>query len=486
MSRAVLPTDEGARVRVTGQSGWFGALRAAVRHYRAQAQSATFRSIIANTASLGGTTIVTAGLGYLFWILAARQLPAAAVGFAGASISAMTLLGTASLLGFGTLLIGELPKHRGREGALVMLGVTISGTVGMTLGSLFAAIAPSLSQELALLGADIGRILLFGLGVGLTSATMVLDQALIGLSRGALQLLRNAVFAAAKLGLLVLASTWMLGADGMTVYGSWVAGNIVSLVGIVAMLGWAHRTRTGTAGQAAPSQAGTFAPSRGSRLRGLGRAALSHHALNLALQAPFLLLPLIATTFLSATTNAYFYIAWVLSGFVFIGPGHLATALYAAAARTPTALAGKVRFTLGLGLLVSVCAIVAIYAAGGFVLGMFGDAYADEALACLRVLVFWSLPLIVKDHYVVLRRLQGRSGSAALVVATAGVLEVVLAAFGAATGGLLGLSLGWLLAGWLQATVMVPTVYRALMGQPLIGQAGAATGTAGLRGEAAR
>jgi len=310
-----------------------------------------------------------------------------------------------------------------------------------------------------------------------------------------MQLLRNAVFAAAKLGMLALASTWVLGADGMSVYGSWVAGNIVSLVGIVAVLGWARRSSTvAHTASPAPAQASTFAASRGSRLRGLGRAALSHHALNLALQAPFLLLPLIATTFLSATTNAYFYIAWVLSGFVFIGPGHLATALYAAAARTPTALAGKVRFTLGLGLLVSVGAIIAIYALGGFVLGMFGAAYADEALACLRVLVFWSLPLIVKDHYVVLCRLQGRSGSAAQVVAAAGVLEVVFAAFGAATGGLLGLSLGWLLAGWLQATVMVPTVYRALMGRPFLsqpgvghpgmGQPGAATGTAGLRSEA--
>jgi O-antigen/teichoic acid export membrane protein len=447
----------------TSQPDLLSRVREHARGYLVQAKTASFRSIIANAASLGGTTLVTAGLGYLFWIMAARNLPASAVGFAGAAISAMTLLGTAGVLGFGTLLIGELPNNVGRERTLVTLGVTISGAVGTALGIAFAVLAPMLSADLAPLGSDAGRVLLFGVGVGLTSVTLVLDQALIGLSRGSFQLVRNTLFAASKLGLLVLAGVWILGAGGMTIYASWVAGNIISLGGVAALLAWVRRS-----GPAVRPTLGTTSLSStlgSGRLRRLGRAALAHHALNLALQAPYLLLPLIATTFLSTTVNAYFYIAWVLAGFVYIGPGHLATALYAAVARAPEELVGKLRFTLGLGLVVSVGAIVVVFASAGLMLGLFGAAYAEEAAWCLRVLSLWALPLLIKDHYVVLCRLQGRSGSAAMVVAAAGVLEVTLAAIGASMDGLFGLSVGWLLAGWLQAVVMVPTVYWAAIGQ---------------------
>ncbi len=435
-----------------------GSIQASVRGWIAQARTDAFRSIIANMGSLVGTTLVTAGLGYLYWILAARQLPVAAVGIAGAAISAMTLLGTAGMLGFGTLLIGELPRHPGRERSLVALGVTVAGVVGTMLGVTFAIVAPALSPALAPLGADVGRMALFGLGVGLTSVTLVLDHALIGLSRGALQLVRNALFAAAKLGALLLASAWVPDADGLTIYGTWVAGNLISLAGLAAIVAWTRRGDKGTGARnerlSAESQ-----PLLNGPLRRLGRAALAHHALNLALQAPYLVLPIVATTLLSAT--AYFYIAWVLAGFVFIGPGHLATALYAAAARTPAALASKVRFTLGLGLLVSIAANAAVFVGAGYLLGMFGEAYAEQAAWSLRVLGLWAFPLIVKDHYVVLRRLEGRAASAAWVVAIAGVLELVMASAGAALGGLSGLCVGWLLAGWLQVIVMLPTVYRA-------------------------
>ena len=67
-----------------------------------------------NAGSLIGTTAVTSGLGFAFWWLAARMFSTEAVGLASAIISTMTLLGSASILGLGTLLIAELPKQRGK------------------------------------------------------------------------------------------------------------------------------------------------------------------------------------------------------------------------------------------------------------------------------------------------------------------------------------------------------------------------------------
>src|SRR5258707_502014 len=73
-------------------------------------------------------------------------------------------------------------------------------------------------------------------------------------------------------------------------------------------------------------------------LRLMGRAALSHHLLNLALQPPSLLLPVFVTVLLSAQLNAAFYIAWMVAGFVFIGPRSLAVVLYAISSREPSSV----------------------------------------------------------------------------------------------------------------------------------------------------
>jgi hypothetical protein len=67
----------------------------------------------------------------------------------------------------------------------------------------------------------------------------------------------------------------------------------------------------------------------------------------------------------------------------------------------------------------------------------------------------------VKEHYVVVCRLQGRLLSGAAWLAAGGALELILAALGAAAANLTGLSLGWVLAVCVEAVMMAPTVYRA-------------------------
>ena len=55
--------------------------------------------------------VLAAALGLVFWILVARLVDAHEIGVAAAAISAQTLLGIVTVLGFGTMLISELPLH---------------------------------------------------------------------------------------------------------------------------------------------------------------------------------------------------------------------------------------------------------------------------------------------------------------------------------------------------------------------------------------
>jgi O-antigen/teichoic acid export membrane protein len=403
-----------------------------------------------NAGSLFGTTAVTSVLGFVFWSVAARLFPAVAVGDAAAYASATMLLGSIASLGLGTLLVAELPRHPGKERSLVVAALAAVGVAGTILAGVVAIIASRLSPQLATLIDSVEDIALFATGVALTAIASVLDQVLVGVLRGGLQFTRNTVFSAAKLVLLVLVGVLALEDDGSGIYATWVVGIAVSLA-LMFVVSAAKRVDL----KGRPDFA---------ILRTLAPAALSHHGLNLTLQAPGLLLPLLVTAVLTSAGNAYFYIAWMTASLFFAGPGALATVLFAVGVRTPGGLETRMRFTIASSLAIAAAANVGLLAGGQFVLGLFGRAYAENAGETLRLFAIAMFPLIVKNHYVAVSRVRGRTGGAAVWLALGGLFELVLAGAGAQLAGLTGVALGWLAAQCVEALLLLPWFVRTVRG----------------------
>ena len=410
-----------------------------------------------NAGSLMAAIVVNSGLGFVFWWLAARTFSPSEVGFAAAAVSAMTLLGTLGVLGLGTLLIGELPRRAEGRGSLITTALSAAGVAGAVLGIAFALLAGVIAPDLAPLGESLGITILFALGASLTAATLVLDQALIGLLRGGLQFLRNALFSLAKLGALAIAVGWS-GATAMTIYGAWVVG---AAIAVAVVLIWLAATAGG------PLR--TLLPHKG-QLRGLGRPAVAHHALNVALQATGQLMPLVVTAILSATANAYFYTAAMVAYLAYIGPVSLATVFYAVGSADAASLVHRLRVTLGLSLVVAVVANATLLLVASPILGLFGESYARAAAVPLQLLGLQAFTFIVREHYVATRRVEGRPASAAPLVLAGSGLKLVLAAVGASAFGLTGLAVGVLIAAGIEALVMGPTVYRVATGRQVVRQ----------------
>ena len=74
---------------------------------------------------------------------------------------------------------------------MIAASLVASMVIGGLLGLLFVAAAPFLSSELGQVGATLIMVITVALGAGLTSASLVIDQAVIGLMRSNLQLVRN-------------------------------------------------------------------------------------------------------------------------------------------------------------------------------------------------------------------------------------------------------------------------------------------------------
>jgi O-antigen/teichoic acid export membrane protein len=403
--------------------------------------------MLVNAGSLVGTTAVTSVLGFAYWWLAARLFPPESVGLASAAISAMMLLGTVGVLGLGTLLTGELPRQPGREWSLISAALIVVGGVGGCIGILFAVVAPLISTDFLPLRASGVDIALFAIGTGLTAVTLVLDQALIGLLRGEIQLWRNTLFASIKLVALFVAGFLLSLITGMTIYTTWLIGNALSLVALIGFIPFNGIKCT-------------YRPQWG-MLRKLGPAAVKHHILNLILLAPPLILPILVTIQLSATANAWFYVSFMLANFVFGLTYALSTVLYAESSAQPSVLAHKARFTLGLAIVTSIVANCVLQLGAKQLLGLFGHTYAEQAVWCLRILSLGAFPLIVKSHYIAICRIHDRIANAVLPITIGTLMEVGGAALGAHLSGLSGLSLGWLAAISFEAVYMSRTVFRA-------------------------
>lgn len=409
-------------------------------------------TIVVNAASLLGTAVITSGLGYLFWLLAARQFSVEAVGLAGGLISAMMLLANVGVLGLGTLLVSEIPRQREHPGSLISSATVAAAGASAALGLVFALLAGSLSDEFAFLAQDPGTSLAFSFGVAVMAATMILDQASVGLLRGDLQLIRNTGFGLMKLVFLAVLAWLRVATTAMGIYGTWAVGGIASVI-VPAVMVWSSGRGRLTLAALRP---------RFEVLRRLGWTAGGHHALNLSLLAPGLCLPVVVTALLTPTVNAYFYSAAMMASLVWAGPAALASMVHAVGVREPSELGRRTAFSIGLSVAGGAAAAAVVLLAAEQLLGLFGGAYAEEASTTLRLLTIGVFPTLVKYHYVAIARVTERVAGAATILSAGALAEILGGTIGGAVGGLTGLSIAWLTVMVIEAVVVAPVVIRTV------------------------
>jgi Na+-driven multidrug efflux pump len=93
-------------------------------------------------------------------------------------------------------------------------------------------------------------------------------------------------------------------------------------------------------------------------------------------------------------------------------------------------------------------------------LRIFGPEYAANGTTALRLLVLVGPAYVIKDHYVAIRRAQGRLTQAAKMMAIGTSTEAAGAALGGIYWGATGLCLGWAVASWCEALILLPVVVR--------------------------
>lgn len=422
--------------------------------------------LLGNSGTLMASTVVTSGLGFVYWWLAARAFPAEAVGAASTAVAAMTLIGTLGMAGMGTLLIAELPRVRaGRGGDLIATCLLVAAGAATAGGLIYVGVVRAAVAGLReALGSPMWTGLLV-VAIAVNAVALVLDEALIGLLAGTAQLLRNTYFAVGKLVLLAVLAVCGVAVGGGEIFATWVAGILLSFL----LLALSPRCR-GRLSRVRP---------RPSMLRGLRQRAFEYNLLNMALFLPRAALPLVVTAVLSTRATAGFYTAWMIASFLAMVPATLATTLFAVTATgavgpgevsmgraAAIVLRSKTRMALFVSVVAGVPASLSLAALAGPVMGLFGREYAALASGALAILALSYLPTVFRQLYVALARVRGFVRVATALAVVGGAGELIAAWYGGSYGDLTRLTAGYAGVVAVEGLVMAPVVLRAALARP--------------------
>ena len=357
----------------------------------------------------------------------------------------MILVAEACTLGLAAVLVRYLPVAGGSTRKLVARSYAITFSLALVVALIAALTSGIWSPKLSFLSGG-GWLIGFVLAAAGTTVFTLQDSVLTGLRAAKWIPLENALYALAKLLLLVaLAST-------LTGSGPFVAWTAPLLVAIVAV-NYLIFTRLIPA-----------SPSEGRLDRGkLLSMATGNYAGKLFALAGNLYMPILVANRVGAAEAAYFFVPWMVSLAIELVALNVMTSLTVEAASDMVRLRELTRRALvqTMRLVVPIAALTLVVAP--WALLVFGADYADEGASLLRLLALGMVPNVIVTLGIGVARIQHRGRVVVLVQGTHAVLVLGFSALLLPSVGIDAVGYVWTASQTFLALVLLGTLLRPLL-----------------------
>jgi O-antigen/teichoic acid export membrane protein len=412
--------------------------------------------LVRSANSLLVSSGVSALLGAIFWIVAARLFDAGEVGRDAALIGAMVELSTICQLNLDNVLVRFLPGVRERAGRAVAGAYAVNALLALVLGTAFVLIVPSVAGDFGFLADDDLVAVAFVVGLVLWGVFTLQDSALTAMRHAHWVPVENTVFGVLKLAALPAAVAL---AVGHGVFLAWIVPMAILLVPVNVVIFGSVVARH----RAAPPAAGG-PPLAALGRRGLGAFLAQDYLGQVLMRLGVTLLPVLVVATLGAAENAYFYIPFTIVIAFDMMVLSIGTSVVAESAYDEALVREHLRTVVRRYGPLMLAGVAVLVAAAPLVLLPFGTDYAREGDTVLRLLALACIPRALVFFAGAVWRLQGHGrwllGAEALmlvlllgpVVPLANALEltgVALAWLGSATAA--GLLAGFWLLRFLRA-----------------------------------
>ncbi len=378
------------------------------------------------------SSIIGSALGFFFWVVVAHLYTKDDVGYAVTLFQTVSFMSTLGLLGLGVALIRYLPETDEKV-PLVNTCLTIVGLASLVFTGVFFVLVPILAPNLRFIQWNpIYPAAIFLTAMAFSFAP-ILDQTGYAMRHAEVLTWRTLVFSILKIPLVVLFALFVATSGRLGVFMAMALAFGIST--LLEGLWFVPRILPG------------FRPRPHvdlERVRPMVRFSAGNYTANSIGAAGSLLLPLLILDLLGsqgAANAAYFYIASVVAGLLYIIPGATFTSFYAEASQRGAKRAVDERMAIVLSLALMAPGIAVLWFFAQPMLVLFGDpAYATGAVGALHILVFASIPVFLNS--ILTTRVRVRKKTLPLIIGTVigTSVTLVLGVFLLRTGGITGLS----------------------------------------------
>jgi O-antigen/teichoic acid export membrane protein/aminoglycoside phosphotransferase len=394
------------------------------------------------------SSVVTSGLGVLYWIIAARLYPAEVVGLNSAILAAITLLANISQLNLMNALNRFIPSAGRATSRLIIVAYLISITVALLASLIYIGGIDVWSPTLGRLKSNPWLSWWFIIATMGWCIFVLQDSALTGLRQAGWVPLENTIFALAKILLLVALASSL---SEFGIIASWIIPLLLLLFPtnwliFRYLLPWHLRSSVNQVEPVVPGQ--------------IARYVAGDYLSSLVWMATTNILPLLVVERAGVEANAYFFLAWTIAYSLYLVSRNMGQSLIAEAAAQPAQLMVYTyrTFLQTTRLLVPLVALLLI--AAPYILWLFGPDYAAQGATLLRLLCLAALPNIVTNLYISLARVQRRMKVIVLVLSTVSLLVLGLSYVWLDRMGITGVGWAWLLSQTAIALILLLTELR--------------------------
>jgi predicted ATP-grasp superfamily ATP-dependent carboligase/O-antigen/teichoic acid export membrane protein len=429
---------------------------------RSAAERTSFRSefgmpLFRNGHALVLGAVTTGVIGMLFWVLAARRASPSIVGRNIVAINVLTSIGAVAQLNLQSALI-RFVQPAGRHTRRLVVGVyLVSAVVALVLAGVFLILLPRVAPQLAFLRSSPGMATWFVAAAAIWSIMILEDGVLTGLRKTPWVPVENGGFSLLKVGMVVpfIALFPVAG-----IFLSWTVAALATVVPtnvyLFARAITQHQRSAGDSGGVTIRELGSYVP-----YDFLG---------NLWWQGLILVLPLIVLIQSGAATSAYFSLAWLMAGLIYLVPLAIGDSLVVELSIDASDFEARCKQVMVHLLKILVPGVVLLVVAAPWVLGIFGTSYAASGTNVLRLLGLSALPFIVTGTAVSAARGQRRTRQAMAVFAGLFVLIVPLGFGLLAVAGINGMALAVLIGQAAMAAILLMARHSWMRGPVVAGE----------------
>ena len=397
-----------------------------------------------NSYFLMASTVVSAILGFFFWMLVARCYTPHDVGLATALISAANLLVMFSLLGFNFGVTRFLPNEGDKQG-MINSCLTIILLFSILLSAIFI-LGIDIWSPILLFVRENMVFLLFFIVFSVATALVRLQQTIfVALRSAELSFIQNTILSILKLIFLLLLVAF--GVFG--IISSWAIAACITLIFSTFFL--------------MPRRVKSYLPIptiKKKMVRDMFHISSGNYIAENFAAIPNSVLPLMIVNVLNPEMNAYFFMALAISNILIMIPLAVNSSLFVEGSYAPEQFRNNVIKVIKFTFLLIIPAILGIFIFGDKLLLLFGKAYAENGFYVLCILVLSVIPFAINKLYMTIKNVQVKVKPIICLNVLISTLTIGLSYVLMIEIGLIGAAMGYTLSQGIGAVVVLALAKR--------------------------